>query len=90
MLNRIWFGISDLYAIKQFMHLSGMQLTDFVCILTVCDSKLYIFDCFTAANIKRFTHFEIQNKNDLQSTAFWFYPAQSLQHLGGEKIHGII
>ena len=32
MLDRIWFGISDLYAIKRYMHLSGMRLTDFVCI----------------------------------------------------------
>ena len=32
MLGRIWFGISDLYAIKRYMHLSDMQLTDFVCI----------------------------------------------------------
>ena len=31
MLDRIWFGISDMYAIKRYMHLSGMQLTDFVC-----------------------------------------------------------
>ena len=29
--DRIWFGISDLYAIKQCMRLSGMRLTDFVC-----------------------------------------------------------
>ena len=31
-LDRIWFGISDLYSIKRYMRLSGMQLTDFVCI----------------------------------------------------------
>ena len=32
MRDGIWFGISDLYAIKQYMRLSGMRLTDFVCI----------------------------------------------------------
>ena len=31
MLDRIWLGISDLYATKRYMRLSGMQLTDFVC-----------------------------------------------------------
>ena len=28
--DRIWFGISDLYAIKRYMRLSGMRLIDFV------------------------------------------------------------
>ena len=36
----IWFGISDLYAIKQYMHLSDMQLTNFICII-----KLFNFKC---------------------------------------------
>ena len=35
MRDRIWFGISDLYAIKRYMRLSGMQLTDFVCVTKI-------------------------------------------------------
>ena len=35
MLDRIWFGISDLYTIKRYMRLSDMQLTDFVCIASL-------------------------------------------------------
>ena len=33
MLDRIWLGISNLYAIKRYtsMRLRGMQLTNFVC-----------------------------------------------------------
>ena len=36
MRNTIWFGISDLYAIKQYMRLSSMRLTDFVCNVFNC------------------------------------------------------
>ena len=32
MRDRIWFEILDLYAMKQYMRLSGVRLTDFVCI----------------------------------------------------------
>jgi len=31
-LNRIWFGFEILYAIKRYMRLGGVQLTDFFCI----------------------------------------------------------
>ena len=32
MTDRIWFVILDLHEIKRYMRLSGMRLTDFVCI----------------------------------------------------------
>ena len=35
MRDRIWFVILDLHAIKRYMRLSGMRLTDFVCIFYV-------------------------------------------------------
>ena len=41
MLDRIWFGISNLYAIKRYMRLSGMQLTDFVCILAFLITEIF-------------------------------------------------
>ena len=44
--DRIWFGISDLYAIKRYMRLSGMRLTDFVCITVFLLNLICILNLF--------------------------------------------
>ena len=38
MLDKIWFGILDLYATKQFTFFCGMELANFV-----CSDKILIF-----------------------------------------------
>ena len=58
MLGRIWFDISDLYAIKRYMRLSGMQLTDFlrIIIITFKKQKWPVFKKLFSHNVSGHNH----------------------------------